>query len=91
VKASKWRLLNHLVGKAKLAVYTSRKNRVEGGAGQEALPIFTSRIRARIRLDFKFFNSTNNTQGFCEKWCYNRVVCHVAEGELLLNAPFDSK
>jgi len=58
VNASKWKLLHHLVGEAKLSIYTSRKNRVEDRAGQEALPIFTSRKKTRIWVEFScFFNS----------------------------------
>ncbi|CAB1416653.1 unnamed protein product [Pleuronectes platessa] len=32
----KWQLLNHLSGEAKMAIYISRKNRVENRDGQEA-------------------------------------------------------
>ncbi|KAK0133242.1 X-linked interleukin-1 receptor accessory protein-like 2 [Merluccius polli] len=42
--ASKWQLLNLIVGQAKLSIYSSRKNRVEDRAGQEALPVFISLV-----------------------------------------------
>jgi len=54
VNASKWQLLHLGVGEAELAIYISRKSRVEGGTRREALPVFKS-LKARVWIDFRFF------------------------------------
>ena len=81
----KWQLLNFVVGEAKMAIYTSRKNKVEGKTGQDALPIFISMVKARIWIDFHFFKGMNNIDEFIEKWCFNDALCSVMEENLIFN------
>ena len=85
VNASKWQLLNLMVGEAKLSIYCSRKNRVEDKTGQEALPVFISLVKARVWVDFRFFKETCNFNDFITKWCYDNVSCTVTDVVLTFN------
>ncbi|KAK9533203.1 hypothetical protein VZT92_008342 [Zoarces viviparus] len=49
----KWQLLNYLSGEAKMAIYLSRKNRVEIREGQEARSVWLCNIKARLWLEFR--------------------------------------
>lgn len=83
--ASKWQLLNLIVGETKLSIYSSGKNRVEDRTGQEALPIFISLVKARVWVDFRFFKGMSNMDDFVEKWCYEDTICSVAGDDLIFN------
>lgn len=83
--ASKWQLLNLIVGEAKLSIYSSRKNRVEDRTGQEALPVFISLVKARVWVDFRFFKGMSNIDDFVEKWCYKDAICSVVGDDLIFN------
>ena len=84
----KSKLLNWVVGEAKMSIYSSRKNRVEDRAGQEALPVFISLLKARVWVDFSFFKEMRNLDGFIKQWCFNDVICSVIDDVLIFNMIF---
>ena len=85
---TKWQLLNFAVGQAKLAVYNSRRNKVESRSGYGVLPLFLALVKSRIVFEFKFYKTMNNLEVFESEWCYNNVFCTVVEGELVLASPW---
>ncbi len=46
-------LHNFILGQAKLAVYTSRKNKIEQKSGQDVV-LFSSLVKARVLIDLHF-------------------------------------
>ena len=78
----KWQLVNYLLGEAKMAVYISRRNKVEGRAGHEAPPVFLGNVRARVWLEYKFYNAIGDVDAFKQRWCYNNIICFVENDEL---------
>ena len=84
----KWQLLNLIVGEAKLSIYCSRKNKVEGKEGQEAVPIFRALMKARIWVEYRFFKEMNDIDEFMRKWCYDDALCSVVNDELIFNLFF---
>ena len=78
----KWQLLNHLSGEAKMAIYISRKNRVENRDGQEARAVWVVNLRARLRLEFSFYKLVSDLESFKRIWCFNDILCTVTNNEL---------
>ncbi len=60
----KSQLLNFLMGEAKMAVYISRRNKVEGEEVCEIVPIFKNRVKARVWVDFKFYKMMKDLMFF---------------------------
>ena len=86
--ASKWQLLNFLLGEAKLAIYLTRRNRVEREVVQDLVSVFISLVRARVWIDFKFHKLMKNMDIFVEQWCYNDVICSVVDETLCFGLVF---
>lgn len=78
----KCQLLNFIVGEAKMAIYISQKNKIEGMEGWEVLSICKNRIKARVWVDFKFYKMIKDLMFFLGQWCYNDAICSVVD-ELL--------
>ncbi|KAL6466369.1 hypothetical protein MHYP_G00241730 [Metynnis hypsauchen] len=74
---------------AKLAVYNSRRNKVENRSGRDVLPLFLALVKSRIVFEFKFYEVMSNLEVFEYEWCYNNVLCTVVNGELILASPWD--
>lgn len=81
-------LLNFIVGQAKLAVYTSRKSRIEKKPGQDVSVVFKALIKSRVLIDFNFYKSMNDLPMFELKWSNKGALCSVFEGELLFSHLF---
>ena len=86
----KCQLLHFLSGEAKMAIYISRKNRVENREGQEAKAVWLVNIRARLWLDFRFYKHTRDLDAFKQRWCFNDIVCSVVDEELVFAPVFTS-
>lgn len=71
----KCQLLNFLLGQAKLAIYVSRKRKVEQDVNVGILLVFSTLVRCRILIDFHFHKSMKILDVYEEKWCYNNVLC----------------
>ena len=63
----KSQLLNFLIGQAKLAVYITRKNKIEGREGQHVVIVFKNMVKARVMFDFKFYKLMNDLESFLPK------------------------
>jgi len=74
-------LANFLLAQAKMAVYKSRKRKLDGvGVNDEdALFLFQNLVISRVKLDFAFFSVTGRLPQFESKWCIKEVICKVRE------------
>lgn len=75
-------LLNFVLGQAKLAIYMSRKNKVERLSGEDVVVMFLNLVKSRVLIDFCFYKSTKDLTTFEMKWCGNGALCSVVEEEL---------
>ena len=86
--AVKWQLLNFLLGEAKMALYLTRRNKIKNGVMQDVVSVFIALVRARVRIDFRFYKGMKNLSTFVKQWCYNEVICSVMEEELMFSVVF---
>ena len=81
--SSKGELINFILGNAKMAVYISRKNKIDQESDYDVLTVLFRLLRSRVQMDFKFYKSTSNVDAFESVWCYKGTVCSVINGELV--------
>ena len=86
--SKKWGLLNYVVGQAKMAIYKTRKNQVEGEAGLGLREMFCVLVKARIKIDHRYHELMNTMKDFTDVWCFTTAVCSIHEGKLSFNAVF---
>ncbi len=79
-RASECQLFNFVLGQSKMAIYVSRRNKVENISGQDVLMVFANLIKSRIIIDFNFFKAMNDLSSFEIKWCSINVLLSVCEG-----------
>ncbi|KAK0145749.1 Transposon TX1 uncharacterized protein [Merluccius polli] len=84
--SKKWCLLNFVVGQAKMAIYKSRKNMVEGKAGLDVREMFRMMVKVRIRVDFNYHKLMGTLEEFTQVWCCNTAVCSTQGGKLSFNS-----
>ena len=71
--------MNFVVGQAKMAVYISRKNQVEGEAGLGLAEMFGVLVKARVRVDFRYHSLMGTMEEFRDLWCLNsKVRLHIS-------------
>lgn len=76
------RLINFILGEAKMAIYVTRRNRVEEIPGTELSDVFPSLVKSRVLVDFRFFKLMNDLETFEARWCYKNALCSVLNEEL---------
>ena len=77
------KLLNFILGQAKMAIYLSRKNKVNNQSGDDALILFSALIKYRILIDFRFYKLMQDLESFESIWCIHRALCTVVDNELI--------
>lgn len=75
-------LLNCVLGQAKLAIYISRKKKVEQNLGQNVVAMFSNMVKVRIMIDFAYYKQMDDLITFEGIWCCNEALCSVSEGDL---------
>ncbi len=63
-KKRKGRLLNFILGQAKMAVYISRKYKIADGSSKNVELLFKGLIKARIKHDFIFYSHMKKLEKF---------------------------
>lgn len=81
-KRVKFQLLNFILGQAKLAIYLSRKGKIEQKDNYNVVVVFRALLKARISIDFRFYKVMSDLFTFESKWCSNDVLCKIDEEEL---------
>ncbi|CAF94185.1 unnamed protein product [Tetraodon nigroviridis] len=73
----KCQLLNFVLGQAKMAVYLSRKRKMEEGFIVEPVVICVNMIKSRLLIDFNFQKAAGDLDSFIQVWGFNNVLCQV--------------
>lgn len=81
-RRGEYQLLNFVLGKAKIAVYISRRNHIEQRNDSDVVRVFEVMVKSRIVIDFRFYKVINNRIKFESIWCHREVSCSVVDGEL---------
>ena len=81
-KKGKCQLLNFIVGRAKMAVYLSRRNKIETAVDDDAVFVFVKILKARLKIDFKYYRMMKDLEKFSSVWCYKHVLCSCVDEEL---------
>ena len=80
-----WHLLNFIIGEAKMAIYISRKNKMEGQSNVDAASVWRCNLRCRLRLEFSFYKIIKNLGSFSDMWCHKNILCAVLNDELVFS------
>lgn len=72
-------LVNFILGQAKLAIYSSRKNMIEHRPGHNVMVLFSNLIKSRVLIDFNFYKSMDDLITFELKWCSKEALCSMFE------------
>ena len=78
----KCQLINFLLGQAKMAIYVSRRNKIEQMSSDDMMMVFSILVRSRVLIDFNFYKAMKDLEPFKEIWCYNSVLCVVKDDNL---------
>ncbi|KAL2076888.1 hypothetical protein ACEWY4_027518 [Coilia grayii] len=81
----KGELINFILGNAKMAIYISRKNKMEQDSDFDVLFVLLRLLRSRIQMDFNFYKATGNLDAFVDIYCYKETVCSVFGTELVFS------
>ncbi len=76
-------LLNFIIGQAKMAVYVSRKNKIDQKPCQNITEIFVTLVKSRVLIDYKFYKDMNDLLSFEKIWCCNGALCTILENDLI--------
>lgn len=60
----KCQLFNFVFGQAKMAMYLSRRNKIEESLDFDINTVFVRMVKARLKVDFDFYSTTNNVEEF---------------------------
>jgi len=78
-------LFNFFLGQAKMAIYVSRKRKIEKDSDTDVILIFSMLVKSRIQIDFHYYNATKNLRLFEQRWCIKGVICHIFSNTLIFN------
>lgn len=74
---NKCQLLNFVLGQAKMAVYFSRRRKVEDGFIVEPVTVCINMMKSRLLIDFNYFKAAGDLDSFQQVWCFNQALCSV--------------
>uniref|UniRef100_A0A3Q3ERM5 Reverse transcriptase domain-containing protein n=1 Tax=Labrus bergylta TaxID=56723 RepID=A0A3Q3ERM5_9LABR len=79
-------LMNFLSGSAKLAIWLTRKNRAQGTGCVEPLLVLEGLLKARLKVEFAYYQMMDNVQDFNSVWAVEEALCSVGgDGELIIH------
>ena len=79
------RLLNFVLGTAKMAVYVSRRRKVSEDRDVDPRLLLVNMLKARLLLEFHFYAHNGDWSAFQQVWCADGVLCSVEDGTLLFS------
>jgi len=74
---SKVVLLNYLFGAAKLAIWCTRRNKVEGRESVDIVLMMRGFIKKRLMMEFAYFSLINDVNSFFHVWGIDGVLCEA--------------
>ncbi len=78
-------LLNFILGQAKLAVYISRKNKIEQRSSDDVYVCFLTLVKSRVLIDFQFYRTMKDLSTFEQIWCSHGALCVLSEDVLVFS------
>ncbi len=66
-----FQLLNFILGQVKLAIYMSRKSKLEQWCNDDVVMAFRSLLKARILIDFSYYNVMNRAGRYGQNLYHN--------------------
>lgn len=79
----KCQLLNFVLGQAKMAVYVSRRRKVEGSVETDVKLLFVKMWKSGLLLDLVFYRTNQELDGIRLVWTHDRLLYSV-EGDQLM-------
>ena len=79
---NKCQILNFVLGQAKMAVYVSRRRKVEEELNVDVVPVFVRMVKSRLLVEFSFYRAAHDLETFQLIWGYGGVLCSVIDGQL---------
>lgn len=78
-------LFNFFLGQAKMAIYVSRKSKIEKDSDTDVILLFSMLLKSRIQIDFRYYSATKNLMLFEQRWCIKGVLCNIFNDTLIFN------
>ena len=78
-------LLNYLSGVAKLSIWKTRKNCIQGLGSVDPLLMMRGLLAARLKLEFAYYKLTDNVYAFMNIWGIGGVLCSLQDDLLMLH------
>lgn len=79
---NKCQILNFVLGQAKMAVYVTRRKKVEESLNIDVVPVFIGMVKSRLLVDFSFYKAFHDLEKFQGMWGYGGVLCTVKNTQL---------
>lgn len=80
------KLCNFLLNLAKSTIYNIlTDNNLRMRTLQPYLPVYKSRLKARISKEFIYFSGKDNLEGFSKNWAHKGILCNISNGVLTFN------
>uniref|UniRef100_A0A3Q3MAR8 Reverse transcriptase domain-containing protein n=1 Tax=Labrus bergylta TaxID=56723 RepID=A0A3Q3MAR8_9LABR len=80
----KCQLINFVLGQAKMAVYMSRRRKVEEPDDVvDVKLLFVQMLKSRVSLDFSFYRANQDLETFQSVWTHDSVLCSVEHDQLV--------
>ena len=74
---TKCQLLNFLIGEAKMSIYLTCRDKLQGGPTLDPVTLWRHNVKARLRLEFCFHRITGNIDVFEQQWAHEELLCQV--------------
>ncbi len=81
----KCQLMNFILGQTKMAIYVSRKRKVDDLVDIDIKLLFTRMGKARIMTDFNYYKEMKDVDHFSIIWAHGDVLCSVKENHLIFS------
>ncbi|KAJ3607240.1 hypothetical protein NHX12_026752, partial [Muraenolepis orangiensis] len=60
-----------------MAIWLTRRNRVQGVGSVALLPVLRGLLRARLRVEHTYYHLMDNIQAFSHMWAVGGCLCSV--------------
>ncbi len=67
--------MNFLLGQAKMAIYVTRKEKIDMNINKSLVAVFSKLVKSKILIDFYYHKLIHDLLMFETIWCLNGVLC----------------
>ncbi len=72
-------MINFLFGKAKMAIWLTRKRKMLFNNDNDPLPMFRAMVKSRLVVEYKYYEMVNDTESFLLLWGVGNILCKSNE------------